>query len=106
MNRRNFLKLGALLVPAAIVEPRRVYSFIWAKRSASRISKTEGFYVQNPIMLNGVPFPGGDILIDADGNIRHVHVDIGKLIAERLERRRQQMQEAVREVMIELSVQA
>ena len=30
MNRRNFLRLGALFVPAAIVEPRRVYSFIWA----------------------------------------------------------------------------
>lgn len=33
MNRRSFLKLGALFVPvaAAIVEPRRVYSFLWAK---------------------------------------------------------------------------
>lgn len=31
MNRRNFLRLGALFVPAAIVEPRRVYSFIWAR---------------------------------------------------------------------------
>jgi hypothetical protein len=32
MNRRNFLRLGALFVPAAaaIGEPRRVYSFIWA----------------------------------------------------------------------------
>jgi hypothetical protein len=31
MNRRNFLRLGALFVPAAVVEPRRVYSFIWAR---------------------------------------------------------------------------
>jgi hypothetical protein len=31
-TRRNFLKLGALFVPAAIVEPRRVYSFLWAPR--------------------------------------------------------------------------
>jgi hypothetical protein len=30
MNRRNFLKLGALFVPA-LVEPRRAYSFLWAK---------------------------------------------------------------------------
>jgi len=30
VNRRNFLRLGALFVPAALVEPRRVYSFIWA----------------------------------------------------------------------------
>src|SRR3954471_2612079 len=31
MNRRNFLKLGALFVPAALVEPRRADSFIWAR---------------------------------------------------------------------------
>lgn len=31
-SRRNFLKLGALFVPAAIAEPRRVYSFLWAPR--------------------------------------------------------------------------
>jgi hypothetical protein len=30
LNRRNFLRLSALLVPTAVVEPRRVYSFIWA----------------------------------------------------------------------------
>lgn len=29
IDRRNFLKLGALFVPAAVVEPRRVYSFLW-----------------------------------------------------------------------------
>jgi hypothetical protein len=31
MNRRNFLRLGALFVSAAL-EPRRAYSFIWAPK--------------------------------------------------------------------------
>lgn len=31
MNRRNFLRLGALFVPA-VVEPTRVYSFIWGRK--------------------------------------------------------------------------
>lgn len=32
IDRRNFLKLGALFVPAAIAEPRRACSFLWAPR--------------------------------------------------------------------------
>lgn len=38
MNRRSFLKLGGLLVPAAAA-PRVAYSFLVAP---------EGFYVRNP----------------------------------------------------------
>lgn len=34
-TRRNFLKLGALFVPAAIVGPRVGYSFLWAKPEAA-----------------------------------------------------------------------
>lgn len=41
MNRRAFLRLGALFVPAAIGEPRRVYSFIWAPTTPAFDEVTE-----------------------------------------------------------------
>jgi len=77
VNRRNFLRLGALFVPAAIVEPRRVYSFIWARPEQ---------YVWEPVLDDRRRDHDGDFLIDAEGNLRNVQVDIGKLIAESLAR--------------------
>jgi hypothetical protein len=81
MNRRNFLKLGALFVPAAIaiVEPRRVYSFLWAREP----------YRWEPMLDARVRANDDyncDILLDVDGNPRHVKADIGRLIAESFER--------------------
>lgn len=46
-TRRDFLKLGALFVPAAIVGPRVAYSFLRAS-------------VELPqAMFNGIPLPDG-----------------------------------------------
>lgn len=41
-TRRNFLRLGALFVPAAIVAPRVAYSFLWAKYHAGIDLAREG----------------------------------------------------------------
>lgn len=55
IHRRNFLKLGSLLVPAAFVEPRRVYSFLWAK--PAKLAGRVFFFEEATITLGGRAFP-------------------------------------------------
>jgi hypothetical protein len=70
-SRRQFLKLGALFVPAAAavaIAPRVAYSFIWAKpKIAGRIYRAHEF----ELLFNGVPIEhdaSDFIIIDKDGH--------------------------------------
>jgi hypothetical protein len=78
MNRRGFMRLGALFVPAAVVAPRRAYAFLWARPA----------YVWEPVLddRRREACNDGDLLIDANGDVCRVNVDIGKLIARSIER--------------------
>jgi len=104
MNRRNFLRLGALFVPAAVIEPRRVYSFIWARPE---------WYVWDPVPdarfrddnLDAHAYAlraaagEGDFLFDSNGDLQFVSVNIGELIAKSI---RKTIDEAYRQRLLSL----